>query len=895
MYSIQAIKAIDSYKLGHCTMYPEGTTKVYANFTARSFKYIRDMFPEGDKFFKNKAVVYGISAAFQEIVECFKETFFSQDRDKVLEDFRNTIIPFIGDNSPDIIVNKMKALHDLGYLPIRVKSLPEGVMVKENVPMMTITNTHPDFAWLPTYLETFISSQIWKLSTSATIAKSYKNIFDYFADLTGTPRDFVLFQGHDFSPRGMSGFNDVARSGTGHLTSFMGTDNVCAIEYAKTYYNAEGFIGGSVPASEHSVMTMGLAEGEIDTFRRIFKQYPKGVVSIVSDSYDYWDTITNKARVLKPEIMAREKDSIGLCKTVFRPDCYTEGTYVLTDVGFKLFSDLTLLDNVAQVKDDLTFEYVKPTEVIKYQYEGDVHTFISNGSKKDKVLDITVTPDHRMMKFKDGKLITVFAKDLPLGSRKQKFGNILTSPKISNSDNKKLTDKEKFLIALQADGTIRGDYVCEFNLKKQRKIDRLTKLIDNLKLEYKIYDYPSRKDQKTFRVHTDFKLDYDDMKRSFSWVDTANISSTWSNEFIDELVQWDGTIRSSKRYKFDTTDKKVMDTVEIIALSAGLKTKRNTFTHKNKKASLLHTIAIVKNNKITYQGIQHKIENYSGYVYCCKVPTGRLIVKRNNTTPIVCGNSGNPVDVIVGTVKNREITASSFEEFKEIVVDILHEELVEITPHGEYGGSIYNYFKFNDKYYEVAYDPDWNRYNKQYYFIDNCGSKVSKLTVKEIELTPEQKGSVECLYEIFGGTKTDKGYIQLDEHVGLIYGDSITPKRAYDMCKGLAEKGFASGNIVCGIGSFTYNYMTRDSLGFAMKATYAEINGESVQIFKQPKTDSGKNSARGMLRVDLVDGEYVLVDGLYCDAGGELRVILDDGVFQNLPTLQEIRDRLANA
>lgn len=577
MYSIQAIKAIDSYKLGHCTMYPEGTTKVYANFTARSFKYIRDMFPEGDKFFKNKAVVYGISAAFQEIVECFKETFFSQDRDKVLEDFRNTIIPFIGDNSPDIIVNKMKALHDLGYLPIRVKSLPEGVMVKENVPMMTITNTHPDFAWLPTYLETFISSQIWKLSTSATIAKSYKNIFDYFADLTGTPRDFVLFQGHDFSPRGMSGFNDVARSGTGHLTSFMGTDNVCAIEYAKTYYNAEGFIGGSVPASEHSVMTMGLAEGEIDTFRRIFKQYPKGVVSIVSDSYDYWDTITNKARVLKPEIMAREKDSIGLCKTVFRPD------------------------------------------------------------------------------------------------------------------------------------------------------------------------------------------------------------------------------------------------------------------------------------------------------------------------------SGNPVDVIVGTVKNREITASSFEEFKEIVVDILHEELVEITPHGEYGRSIYNYFKFNDKYYEAAYDPDWNRYNKQYYFIDNYGSKVSKLTVKEIELTPEQKGSVECLYEIFGGTKTDKGYIQLDEHVGLIYGDSITPKRAYDMCKGLAEKGFASGNIVCGIGSFTYNYMTRDSLGFAMKATYAEINGESVQIFKQPKTDSGKNSARGMLRVDLVDGEYVLVDGLYCDAGGELRVILDDGVFQNLPTLQEIRDRLANA
>lgn len=160
------------------------------------------MFPKDLPFFNNKAVVFGISAAFQEIVQAFELSFFDQNKDVVLEEFESAILPFIGDNSPDEIVQKMSALYDLGYLPLRVKSLPEGSMVGPNIPMLTIVNTHPDFAWLPNYLETFISSQIWKLSTNATIAKVYKNIFDYFAKKTGTAPEFALFQGHDFSCRG---------------------------------------------------------------------------------------------------------------------------------------------------------------------------------------------------------------------------------------------------------------------------------------------------------------------------------------------------------------------------------------------------------------------------------------------------------------------------------------------------------------------------------------------------------------------------------------------------------------------------------------------------------------------------------------------------------------------
>ena len=117
--------------------------------------------------------------------------------------------------------------------------------------------------------------------------------------------------------------------------------------------------------------------------------------------------------------------------------------------------------------------------------------------------------------------------------------------------------------------------------------------------------------------------------------------------------------------------------------------------------------------------------------------------------------------------------------------------------------------------------------------------------------SPEYKGSVRVLWETFRGTLNSKGYIQLDPHIGLIYGDSITLDRCKAICEGLEANGFASTNIVFGIGSYTYQHVTRDTFGFAMKATYGVINGKPVEIYKTPKTDSGlKNSAKGLLRVN---------------------------------------------
>jgi nicotinamide phosphoribosyltransferase len=159
----------------------------------------------------------------------------------------------------------------------------------------------------------------------------------------------------------------------------------------------------------------------------------------------------------------------------------------------------------------------------------------------------------------------------------------------------------------------------------------------------------------------------------------------------------------------------------------------------------------------------------------------------------------------------------------------------------------------------------------------------------------EWKGAVRILDEHFGHTVTDKGYKVLDSHVGLIYGDSITPKRAHQILKNLVAMGYASCNCVFGIGSYTYNYSTRDSIGAAMKSTSGVVNGERRAIFKDPKTDNGvKKSAKGLLRVELVDGEYVLFDDQTEEQEklGELKVVFEDGQMYNEISLAEIRARL---
>ncbi len=152
-----------------------------------------------------------------------------------------------------------------------------------------------------------------------------------------------------------------------------------------------------------------------------------------------------------------------------------------------------------------------------------------------------------------------------------------------------------------------------------------------------------------------------------------------------------------------------------------------------------------------------------------------------------------------------------------------------------------------------------------------CGTSEIKsndinLSVSEREYAKlEEKGTVEILWEVFGGTINEKGYKVLDPHIGALYGDSITHERCIEICEKLEQKGFATENMTFGIGSYAYQYNTRDTLGFALKATHSIIDGEEIQIYKNPKTDKGKlkKSQKGLCLVYEEKGKIYFTDNLY--------------------------------
>lgn len=305
--------AIDFYKVDHRRQYPEGTTEIYSNFTPRFVKPCHSLLPD----FDDRIVVFGIQSFIKDyLIEQWNYLFFERHKDIVVTEYKDLIQTALG--LEDFDCSHIEALHDLGYLPIRIRAISEGLRVPIGVPVLTVVNTHPDFYWLTNYLETIISASLWKPMTSATIAFEFKRLLTRYARMTVADESFIPFQAHDFSFRGMSGWNDATLSGAAHLTSFMGTDCVSAIDLLNHHYDASNTVsitGTSVPATEHSVMCCGGSEGEFNTIKRLITEvYPEGIVSIVCDSYDFWQTLTVYLPSLYKEINERQG------KVVVRPD-----------------------------------------------------------------------------------------------------------------------------------------------------------------------------------------------------------------------------------------------------------------------------------------------------------------------------------------------------------------------------------------------------------------------------------------------------------------------------------------------------------------------------------------------------------------------------------------------
>ncbi len=298
----------DGYKVGHKFQYPDGTTLVYSNLTPRKARN-----PE-----LNEVVFFGMQYFIKEyLIHQFAEGFFNLPKEQVLADYARRMDNYLGKDS--ITYDHIAALHDLGYLPLEIKALAEGTLAPMKVPVFTIKNTRPEFFWLTNMLETMLSNIIWKPCTSATTAFQYLRTFTQYAnDTVGSDDSFIGWQGHDFSFRGMSGMEDAVISGAAHLLCFTGTDTIPAIDFLEQYYNADctkELVGASVPATEHSVMCMGGETSELETFTRLItKVYPQGIVSIVSDTWDFWQVITEYLPALKETITSRNG------KVVIRPD-----------------------------------------------------------------------------------------------------------------------------------------------------------------------------------------------------------------------------------------------------------------------------------------------------------------------------------------------------------------------------------------------------------------------------------------------------------------------------------------------------------------------------------------------------------------------------------------------
>lgn len=303
MFKVNPLLCTDGYKTSHHLMYPEGTQLVFSNFTPRSVKYMPKQ--------AQSIVVFGIQYTMKHIDDLFKENFFSRDKNVVCSELQKHLNSYLG---TEYNISHFESLHNLGYLPIEVRAIEEGTIIEAKIPILTIHNTLPEFYWLTNFLETLISTTLWKPMHSASMSYAYNKIVRKYALETDKENiGFTDFQCHDFSMRGMQSLEAAIGSALGFLVCSKGTDTLPVLQ-ASNYYYGSSDVAFSVPASEHAVMTAYGKEDEIDSFSRILDLYPTGIVSMVSDQFDLWKVLTEYLPQLKDKIMARQG------KAVFRPD-----------------------------------------------------------------------------------------------------------------------------------------------------------------------------------------------------------------------------------------------------------------------------------------------------------------------------------------------------------------------------------------------------------------------------------------------------------------------------------------------------------------------------------------------------------------------------------------------
>lgn len=289
---------IDFYKAVHAEMLPKGITKSVSYYTPRMSRVKR----------WDKVVMFGLQGFIKTyLIDYFNEHFFGKSITDAMFEYKRIMDASLGEDTYNI--GKIIDLHKLGYLPIEIVALPEGTLVPIHCPMFGITNTHPDFAWLPQSLESLISAETWHPQLAATVGYTYRQIVNHYYDKTCDDSVSKARALGAFDFRGEECLESAIKAGAGWCLSFLNTATVPVIPYLEENYKCdctkEPVAFGS-PSTEHSVMCSNFAvDGdEITLLRRLLTEiYPNASFSAVLDSYDYWNIIDNVLPQLKKEIM----------------------------------------------------------------------------------------------------------------------------------------------------------------------------------------------------------------------------------------------------------------------------------------------------------------------------------------------------------------------------------------------------------------------------------------------------------------------------------------------------------------------------------------------------------------------------------------------------------------
>lgn len=314
----------DSYKFSHYKQYPKGTEYVHSYIESR-----------GGKF--DEIVMFGLQAIVKEYLT---QPITKEDIDEASEFAKAHGVPFNRQGWEYI------RQHHEGYIPLEIRAVSEGTVVKTKNVLAVVENTDPNCAWVTSYFEPLLL-RVWYPITVATQSREIKKVIKKFLVETADNAEGLPFKLHDFGARGVSSHESAAIGGAAHIVNFMGSDTVEGIIYAKKYYDA-GVAAFSIPAAEHSTMTIKGREGELEQFERMLDQFPTGLVAVVSDSYDLFNAIDNYwGGVLKEKILAREgtlvvRPDSGNPKEIVLETLNRLGDkfgYTLNQKGFKILPD----------------------------------------------------------------------------------------------------------------------------------------------------------------------------------------------------------------------------------------------------------------------------------------------------------------------------------------------------------------------------------------------------------------------------------------------------------------------------------------------------------------------------------------------------------------------------